>query len=327
MISVASQQADWVDLSGLPPNIDPFALKIPKSSLTKDQWLRVRRTGIGSSEIATVLGENPYKTPYALFQEHIGEWEPDDLSDNEAVEVGIDLEEYCGRKFAERTGRSVRRDNFLRRSVEHPFMIANVDFDVVAENGSAPEIAECKTSLGRAAFTDMWGDGPSDVPAPYVLQVIHQLIVKGRRRGWIPALLAGPRVRVYCIDYRADIAEAIIESAREFYQRLVERNAPPVTSLADAKRAFPISRAIEVQASVDIVEAVDELRAAKADEKADKSRVEELQGKIAGFLGDGDTLMHGRTKLLTYRTVERAGYTVAPSSSRQFRLSSEKVKS
>lgn len=324
MNSALAERPDWVDLSGLPESIDPFALKVPKASLSKEQWLTIRRTGIGSSEIATILGENPYKTPFAYFQECIGEWEPDDLSDNEAVEVGIDLEEYCGRKFTERTGRMVRRDNFLRRSPHYPFMLANIDFDVVAENGNSPEIAECKTSLGRAAFTDMWGDGPTDVPSAYILQVIHQLIVKGRRRGWIPALLAGPRVKVYCVEYRADIAEAIIEASREFYQRLLDREAPPVTALGDAKRAFPTSRAIEVQATQEIVEAVEQLRAAKANEKGNKTRIDELQGRIAGFMADGDTLVHGRTKLLTFKTVERSGYTVAPSSSRTFRLSSEK---
>lgn len=322
--TLVNRVADWVDLSDLPSSIDPFALKIPKAELSKEQWLAIRRTGIPSSEIATVLGENPYKTPYAFYQETIGEWTPDDLSDNEAVEVGIDLEEYCGRKFSERTGRRVRRDNFMRRSPEHPFLIANVDFDVVAEDGQVPEIAECKTSLGRAAFTDMWGDGLADVPDPYALQLMGQLIVKGRRRGWIPALLAGPRVKVYCIEFRADLAEIIVDGARDFYRRLVERDAPPVTLLADAKRAFPKARPIEVQATAEIVEAVVQLRSWKASEKIDKARIEELQGKVAGFMADADTLVHGRARLLTYKNVERSGYTVAPSSTRQFRLSSEK---
>ncbi|HEY1653555.1 MAG TPA: YqaJ viral recombinase family protein [Candidatus Tumulicola sp.] len=321
MSSALAVRPDWVDLSDLPAGVDPFATAVSRTALTIPQWLSVRRTGVAASEIATVLGESSFKTPYALFMEKTGEWEPDDLSDNEAVEIGIDLEEYCGRKFAERTGRKVRRDNFLRRCAEHPFLIADVDFDVVAEDGQAPEIAECKTSLGRAAFTDLWGDGPSDVPNSYALQVMQQLVVKGRKRGWIPALLAGPRVKVYVVEYRADLADIIVEAAREFYQRLIDRNPPPVTSLADAKRAFPTSRAIEVQASAEIAGAVAELVAAKAVEKSDKARVEELQGKIAGFMADGDTLMLGRTRLLTYKNVERSGYTVAPSTTRQFRLS------
>jgi putative phage-type endonuclease len=323
--ALADRRPDWVDFSRFKAiDVDPFAAKISRLSMSNSDWLAVRRTGICSSDVAAMLGESPFKTPFALYQEKIGEWEPDDLSDNEAVQVGLDLEEYCGRKFAERTGRAVRRDNFLRRCPEHPFLIANVDFDVVAENGEPPEIAECKTSLGRAAFTDMWGDGPADVPDAYALQVMQQLIVKGRRRGWIPALLAGPRVKIYCIEFRADIADVIVEAAREFYQRLIDRNPPPVTSLADAKRAFPTSRSIEVQASTEIVEAVASLREAKKAEKSDKATIESLQGTIAGFMADADTLMHGRTRLLTYKSSPRSGYTVAPSMTRSFRLSSEK---
>ena len=82
--------------------------------------------------------------------------------------------------------------------------------------------------------------------------------------------------------------------------------------------------AVEVQASLEIAGAVQSLRTAKLDEKKNKAIVDELQGKIAGFMADADTLMHGRAKLLTYKTIERSGYTVAPSSTRQFRLSSEK---
>lgn len=324
-MTALATRPDWVPLSRLKTiDVDPLALNVSKLALCKDDWLLIRRTGIGASEIATVLGESPYKTPYALYQEKVGEWEADDLSDNEAVEIGLDLEEYCGRKFTERTGRKVRRDNFLRRCPDHLFLIADIDFDVVAEDGQPPEIAECKTSLGRAAFTDLWGDGPSDAPDAYVLQVTQQLIVKGRRRGWIPALLAGPRVKVYVVEYRADLADIIIEAGREFYQRMIDRNPPPITSLADAKRAFPKARPVEVQASAEIVEAVASLRAAKANESDDKALVTELQGKIAGFMTDADTLVHGRTRLLTYKTVERSGYTVAPSSTRTFRLSSEK---
>ena len=74
-----AHRADWVDLSDVLPVVDPFALKIPKTELTKTQWLAIRRTGIGSSDVATVLGENPYKTPFALYQRRSAKWRHHDL--------------------------------------------------------------------------------------------------------------------------------------------------------------------------------------------------------------------------------------------------------
>jgi putative phage-type endonuclease len=311
----------------LPEGIDLNASRIPTKGLTREQWLAIRRTGIGSSDVAACLGEDPFgKTPFALYQEKRGEWEPDDISDKIAVEVGNDLEEYCAQKFSERTGKKVRRDNFIRRNPQFPWMIANLDRRTVADNGDVPQIVECKTSLGRMAlFSDLWGeDGSADVPEYIILQVTHQMIVDGSAPAYVPALLAGPRINVYSIPLNETIADAVIEGTRDMWRRIVKGDAPPVTSLADARRAFPKSRSVECQASAEIVACVAQLRDAKGDEKSAKARIDALQGQVAGFMADADTLMHGNQRLLTYKTVERGAYSVGPSSSRQFRIDSQK---
>lgn len=305
----------------LPEGIDITATRIPTKDLTREQWLAIRQTGIGSSDAAACLGEDPWRTPYRLWMEKTGQWEPEDLSDNVAVEVGTDLEEYCARKFTERTGIRVRRDNFIRRNPAYPWMLANLDRRTVAEDGDVPLIVECKTSLGRLAFSaDLWGDGESDVPDHIAIQTCHQMIVDGSSPAFVPALLAGPRLQIYRIHLREALADAIIDATRDMWRRIVENDPPAVTSLSDARQAFPQSKAVECQASAEIAAAVAELRAAKADEKASKERIERLQGQIAGFMADADTLVCGRQRLLTYKTVSRAAYSVAASSSRQFRL-------
>src|SRR5271156_958184 len=39
---------------------------------TKEEWLKWREGGIGGSDIATIMGHNPYKTPYQLWEEKCG---------------------------------------------------------------------------------------------------------------------------------------------------------------------------------------------------------------------------------------------------------------
>ena len=34
----------------------------------REEWLSERTGGIGSSEIATIVGLNPYETPYSLWR-------------------------------------------------------------------------------------------------------------------------------------------------------------------------------------------------------------------------------------------------------------------
>lgn len=39
------------------------------------EWLEYRKDGIGSSEVATILGLNPWETPYQLWRRKKG-WTP-----------------------------------------------------------------------------------------------------------------------------------------------------------------------------------------------------------------------------------------------------------
>lgn len=49
------------------------ALKLVKTQeLTRDDWLAVRRTGIGSSDAAAAVGLNPYMSPLELWLDKTG---------------------------------------------------------------------------------------------------------------------------------------------------------------------------------------------------------------------------------------------------------------
>ena len=39
---------------------------------TRDEWMKLRESGIGSSEVGTILGLNPYETPYQLWRRKVG---------------------------------------------------------------------------------------------------------------------------------------------------------------------------------------------------------------------------------------------------------------
>ena len=38
----------------------------------RNEWLKHRESGIGSSEVGTILGLNPFETPYQLGEERKG---------------------------------------------------------------------------------------------------------------------------------------------------------------------------------------------------------------------------------------------------------------
>ncbi len=137
--------------------------KIPTAGMDRKEWLRLRKTGIGGSDAGAVCGLNPYSSPMKVFYDKTAE--EIEENDSEAMRIGRDLEDYAAKRFTEAAGLKTRRSNYMYRSIEHPFMIADVDRLVVGEDAGL----ECKTASAYNA--DKWKDG--DIPLHYILQCCH----------------------------------------------------------------------------------------------------------------------------------------------------------
>lgn len=190
-------------------------------SLTKAQ-LEERKSGVGGSDAATVLGINPYTTAYELYLDKVGEAPPEDEGFlKEARYWGSVLEQPVSDRYAEETGFKVQKANQLIRSKEHPFMIANIDRKVVGEDRRIG--FEAKT----AARPDGWGEAGSDEIPPYIMcQCQHYLAVTGYDV-WDLAVLIGNRdFRMYRINPIEKIINDLIDAEEEFWDR-VQAKAPP----------------------------------------------------------------------------------------------------
>jgi putative phage-type endonuclease len=193
-------------------------------SLTQAQ-LEERRTGVGGSDAATVLGINPFTTAYELYLDKLGEAPPEDEGFlKESRYWGSVLEQPVCDRYAEETGYKVQRANQLIRSKEHPFMIANIDRKVVGEDMRIG--FEAKT----AARADGWGDSGSDeIPAYIMCQVQHYLAVTGYDV-WDLAVLIGNRdYRMYRINPIESIISDLVEAEEEFWDRVQAKVAPDVS--------------------------------------------------------------------------------------------------
>jgi putative phage-type endonuclease len=282
------------------------ALRVSTIAMPHEQWLELRKTGIGGSDAASVLGLNPYKSNFALFEEKVGLRDPDDLSDNEAVYWGNVLEEPVAQAFAERTGRKVRRVNAIVRHPDYPFMLGNIDREIVAEEGGKPEILECKTAGIWAANAEEWGPSGSDwVPERYLIQCMHYLAVCNRDVAHLAALIGGQELRLYKVARDEKLIAALIAKEAAFWKLVESQVAPTILELADARRAFPISTAKIIDATSEIFGEERELREVERELKRLEARKENLQGKICGFMGDAGVLMRGPRRLRTWLTQER----------------------
>jgi putative phage-type endonuclease len=82
-------------------------------------WLAARKKGIGSSDIATIMGQNPYKTARELWLEKTGAVEPPDLSNNYAIKRGQALEPVARNLFNETVQKDFQPVTFSHKEYLH----------------------------------------------------------------------------------------------------------------------------------------------------------------------------------------------------------------
>jgi len=294
------------------------------------QWLQIRRQGIGSSDIATIIGANPFKSAYALYLEKTGEIEADDLSDIEYVQMGNLLEPVIASLYTARTGRPVIDHGryAVRHHPDDPRFMATIDRDIIpvdAETelagqviasmaGRGPGILEAKTT-GPWNADDWEGLGP----LYYQVQLQWQLGVLGYDWGSLAALIGGQRFVWIDFDRNDETIALLQDEARAFLDRIERRDPPPVDGHAGTTRAIKKLHPADSGKTIDLPDRfaeMDALRAQLQDQiKADEQRLEALDNEIKARMCDATWARipgGGRFqwKTVDYRASVRKAYTV-----------------
>jgi len=79
--------------------------------LTRDQWLSLRKIGIGGSDAGAILGVNKWKTPFQVYMDKVEQLDEDDSTISEAAYWGNELEDLVAKEFEKRTGKKVNLDS------------------------------------------------------------------------------------------------------------------------------------------------------------------------------------------------------------------------
>ncbi len=190
---------------------------IPTSNLSHEEWLNLRKTGIGGSDAGAICGLNPYSNAISVYRDKTSD-EVNDI-DNEAMRQGRDLEEYVAQRFMEETGLKVRRSNMMYRSTENPFMIADVDRLVVGEDAGL----ECKTASAYNA--DKWKD--ETIPDHYLIQCYHYMAVTGKRTWYIAVVILGRDFKYRKITWDDAIISNLIAIEKVFWENNVCKKQMP----------------------------------------------------------------------------------------------------
>ncbi|RRA23377.1 endonuclease [Burkholderia cepacia] len=212
------------------------ALRLAKTrELSRDDWLAVRRTGIGGSDAAAAVGLNPYMSPMELWLDKTGRSEglpgPDPNDTTSPTYWGTLLEPIVAASYTRVTGNRVRKINAVLRHPSIPWMLANIDREVVGT--SDVQILECKTAGEHGAR--LWRDG---VPEYVELQVQHQLAVTGKTAAHVAVLLCGQALEVFRVDRDDALIARLIELEARFWRYVESDTPPPADGSESADRAL-----------------------------------------------------------------------------------------
>lgn len=211
--------------------------------MTREEWLKERKTGIGGSDAATILGKNPYKNNVELWEEKTGKREAPDISTKDYVEYGTKAEDLLRELFKlDFPKYEVKHDeNTIVRHPKYPFLFASLDGTLIDKETGEMGILEIKTTeILRSMQWEKWKD---KVPYNYFCQVLHYLNVTGYSFVILKAQLKyeykdeGVRLdtRHYLIK-REDVEDSIkyLEQKEvEFWTKYVETDTRPPLVLPD----------------------------------------------------------------------------------------------
>jgi putative phage-type endonuclease len=185
--------------------------------------------GIGASEISTVVGLNPFSSPWDLWTRRIGE--APEIEQNEPMEWGNRLEPAIRQKYCDETGWTVE---VPKESMFHPELTwARATPDGIVFGPERVGLVQIKNVSHWAGLE--WTNAP---PIYVQLQTQWEMMITGDKRDDVAALIGGNDFRIFTV-HRDDKAIAdLVSIATDFWRRVETRTPPAIDNSAACKEHF-----------------------------------------------------------------------------------------
>jgi predicted phage-related endonuclease len=176
--------------------------------------MQVRRSFIGGSDARIIMGQDEAAL-VRLWCEKRGEAEPEDLSGNLVVQLGVATEEVNRHWFERNTGRSLRD---IQRWIRHPvirWMGATLD-GVVSETGAVFE----------AKFMLPWSFSEEGAAEKHMTQLQHNMWVTNAKTAVLSIITGGGKWVEIAIPADPLYQHLLLTAERKFW-RCLETGEPP----------------------------------------------------------------------------------------------------
>lgn len=262
-----------------------------------------RRKFLGGSDASAVLGINPWRTPLQLWRDKTQPAMPENASQDRVrvLERGKRMEPYVLDLLTVETGLCIVARNVRYVDPEHPFLAAEIDGVSISDADSEQNV-EIKTVSPFKASE--WGElGSDEIPVHYTAQAQHGLMVTGRLVCTFGVLIGGDDFRVYRVERDDEIIAAMREREVRFWRDHVEALVPPPASNAsDVARLFAKDNGTAVEATPEILTALEQLRELRAETDRLEHQAAETKGRLQAFMRDAARITSNGRDLATWRS-------------------------
>lgn len=266
----------------------------------RTEWLKHRESGIGSSEVATIVGLNPWETPYQLWRRKVGLDAP--KQENFAMKAGHYLEDAVAQFWHDETGQDIIKSSagdWLIVNDERPYMRVSPDRTYwladMPHNNANKGILECKT-------TQMSVDA-DDIPKHWFCQVQYQLGVAELEQGSLAWLCSGREFGYKNLALVPDFFAWLVEEVEKFWLDNIQgKQEPTAANVQDILLKY--NRHTDgkiVEVNDDIFAAYQDLKAVKDELSAIEEKKAALEEKIKLGFGDAEAISYGGQTLATWK--------------------------
>lgn len=256
-----------------------------------------RKTGLGGTDCAAVLGLSPYRTPYELWLIKTGRQEEDTILAEDRLRLRHAHEDTIANEYEVQRNVKLRRVNQTVFHKRLPFMLCNLDRVITGQK----KIVECKTST--AWLRQAWGlSGTDEAPIHYILQVQHQLACAEYDDADIAALIDIDDYRIYPTPRNEKVIKKIEDACERFWvDHVLADVAPPATTRGDLKLMFPINNGNFIELTGNMGLLFDDLSAIKKQSKKLDEDKEKLEKEIIECIADNDGIKEGDKIIATFQ--------------------------
>jgi putative phage-type endonuclease len=259
--------------------------------LTPEQHA-IRAQGIPASDVAAVLGLNPWRSPYEVWHEKVDPKVAEkraSAEENPAMRRGRIKESMIVNWYREETGNKVSyagRHQRTFRSESHPLCIATPDGLIEPGHGVLEVKAPGRYTIGH------WGNDECGIPEYYITQVMWQMAATGRK--WVHAAVdLGDCLGIYKCDWDQGLFERMYKMVNDFWVNHVLTGEPPPPDPSKGcasvlSELYPeVAKPELAVADDDARDAMLELQAAKIELKAAEERERLASNRIRLLIADG----------------------------------------